>query len=114
MATLYHGTDVRMVDYTPSADVAAGDIIQIGTTQFIAHLDIADGTLGALAAGGGVYKAAPAAATALTEGVPCYWDGATVTTVAAGAGSHLGFTTPMGQTTLEAVFVHNPDPLLGI
>lgn len=63
MANSYfrHGSPV-MVDYTPSAGaVNAGDMVLLGNTTGvtlgIAHNDIANSTLGALAAGGGVYKA---------------------------------------------------------
>lgn len=45
-----------MVEYTPSgSDVDAGQVVVINGYPFIAHRDIADGELGALAAGGGVY-----------------------------------------------------------
>jgi predicted RecA/RadA family phage recombinase len=58
-ATLRHGTPV-MIDYTPAAGaVSAGQVVLIGNTAGltcgVAHLDIANGVLGALAAGGGVY-----------------------------------------------------------
>lgn len=57
-AIFRHGDPV-MVDYTPGADVDAGDMILIGNltgwTLGVAHVDIANGDLGALAAGGGVY-----------------------------------------------------------
>jgi hypothetical protein len=58
-ATFRHG-DPRMVDYTPSAgNVAAGTVLLAGNTAgltcLIAHLDIVNNVLGAVAAGGGVY-----------------------------------------------------------
>lgn len=58
-ATMRHG-DPLMIDYTPSSgDVAAGQVVSLGNlaglTCGIAHRDIANNTLGALAAGGGVY-----------------------------------------------------------
>ncbi len=37
------------IDYTPSADVAAGDIVKLGKLIGIAKLDIKNGELGALA-----------------------------------------------------------------
>ena len=43
------------IDYTPEADVAAGDIIKIGKIVGIAKLDIKAGELGALAVVG-VYE----------------------------------------------------------
>ena len=45
------------IDYTPEADVAAGDIIKIGKIVGIAKLDIKAGELGALAVVG-VYEIA--------------------------------------------------------
>lgn len=48
--------DPLMLDYTPGADVAVEDIVVVGDTVMICHRPIAAGKLGALAAGGGVYK----------------------------------------------------------
>jgi hypothetical protein len=58
-ATFRHG-DPLMIDYTPaSGNVAAGDVVIAGNTTgltcIIAHRDIVNNTLGAMAAGGGVY-----------------------------------------------------------
>ena len=57
-ATFRHGDPV-MIDYTPGADVSAGDVVLLGNTAGlacgVAHRDIANGEQGALAAGGGVY-----------------------------------------------------------
>ena len=64
-ATFRHGNPV-MIDYTPSAgDVSAGDVVVVGTVgantggtgalACVAHTDIANNVLGALAVGGGVY-----------------------------------------------------------
>jgi hypothetical protein len=57
-ATFRHG-DPIMIDYTPGAAVAAGEVIALGGAAGlscgIAHRDIAASELGALAAGGGVY-----------------------------------------------------------
>jgi predicted RecA/RadA family phage recombinase len=55
-----HGKPI-MADYTPAAgDVSAGDIVLLGNTTGltcgIAHNDISNTVLGALAVGGGVYK----------------------------------------------------------
>lgn len=54
-----HG-DPQMIDYTPGADVTAGDVVSLGGTTGaccgVAHHDIPNGTLGALAATGGVYE----------------------------------------------------------
>jgi predicted RecA/RadA family phage recombinase len=61
-----------MVDYTPGADVAAGDVIVTSDTPRIAHLDIASGVLGALAATGGLYQCVGDGAIGADKTV--YWD----------------------------------------
>jgi predicted RecA/RadA family phage recombinase len=73
-AQFAHGSP-RMVDYTPGADVVAGQVIVTSTTPRIAHLDIASGILGALAAEGGVYRCKGDAAIAADKKV--YWDDTT-------------------------------------
>lgn len=71
-ADFRHGSPV-MVDYTPSGSaVNAGDVVVVGNTPMIAHRDIADGVLGAMAAGGGVYRTT--ADGAIGQGVIVYWD----------------------------------------
>jgi predicted RecA/RadA family phage recombinase len=59
--TLFRHGEPLMIDYTPSADVAAGEVVLLGNTTGlscgIAHKDITNATLGAVAAGGGVYLA---------------------------------------------------------
>ena len=84
--TVYRHGDPVMVDYTPSAgDVSAGDVVLSGNTAGwtcgIAHVDIANNTLGALAAGGGVYDVVNLNNAA--NGTKVYWDNANdkVTTV---------------------------------
>ena len=106
MATFYHGSPL-MVDYTPGADVAVGEVVVINGTPFIAHLAIAANTLGALAALGGVYKDTPDAA--IPGGSVVYWDGTQVTETAL-ANNHLGYATPDGSNggTTEVSYVHNP------
>jgi len=59
MATFRHGEPL-MVDYTPAAgNVSVGDVVLLGNTTGltcgIAHHDIVNNTLGAIATGGGVY-----------------------------------------------------------
>jgi hypothetical protein len=58
-AIMRHGSPIFM-DYTPAAgNVAAGQVVllgnQSGLSCGIAHLDILNNTLGALAIGGGIY-----------------------------------------------------------
>lgn len=75
-AVFRHGDPVYM-DHTPGAGaVVAGQVVLLGNTTGltcgIAHLDIANNALGALAMGGGVYDV-----TMLTNLAPytkVYWD----------------------------------------
>jgi len=64
-ATFRHG-DPIMIDYTPGAgDITAGQVVIVGTVgsntggtgalACVAHTDIANNVLGALAVGGGIY-----------------------------------------------------------
>lgn len=58
--TFRHG-EPRMIDYTPGANVTAGDVVLLGNTTGltcgVVHTDTESGILGAIAAGGGVYDA---------------------------------------------------------
>lgn len=108
---LYHGSPL-MVDYTPdSADVAAGDVVVSGDLPLIAHRDIADGRLGALAAGGGVYTVTKEAPLVIAGGAKLYWDD-TNDRVTTTASTHkvFGYATPAGaasaDTTVRAI--HKP------
>lgn len=61
------------IDYTPGADVAAGDVIVQGDLVGVARLDIKSGVLGALAVAG-VFDFAKATNVAYTVGTILYWD----------------------------------------
>src|SRR5262245_3514019 len=73
----FRSGDPVYVDYTPSAgNVSAGQVVLLGNTTGltcgVAHRDIANNTLGAVASGGGVYEV-----TMLTNIAPwtkVYWD----------------------------------------
>lgn len=74
--TFRHGEPL-MVDYTPaSGNIAAGTVVLVGNltgwTCGIAHVDIENSTLGALAAGGGVYECVNLNNAA--TGAKVYWD----------------------------------------
>lgn len=76
--TFRHGEPV-MVDYTPSSgNVSAGQVLLVGNTTgwtcAIAHVDITNATLGAVAAGGGVYDCVNLNNAA--DGTKVYWDDA--------------------------------------
>ena len=90
------------VDYTPDADVSAGDVVVQGDLIGIAKLDIATGKLGALAVTG-VFDVVREGDTAFAVGQQVYWDesgvpeggsegsGAAVDTPATGANKPMGF-----------------------
>lgn len=112
-ATMRHGDPV-MIDYTPgSGNVSAGDVVLIGNTTGltcgIAHRDIENSTLGALAAGGGVYDVVNLNNAA--DGAKVYWDASTskVTTTSTNM-SLFGFIVSGGgggaNTTCQAL--HKP------
>lgn len=63
------------IDYTPAADVSAGDIVIQGDLIGISSLDIPANKLGAISLSG-VYDIAKATgeATAIAAGTKVYWD----------------------------------------
>jgi predicted RecA/RadA family phage recombinase len=73
------------IDYTPAADVAAGDVVVQGDLAGVAKLDIKAGKLGALAVEG-VFDFAKNTGVAYTVGQILYWDDTNnvVTTTATG------------------------------
>lgn len=75
------------IDYMPTADVAAGQIITLGDMIGIARLDIKANTLGALAVTG-VYDVVKGA-TAFNPGDAVYWNAANSVAVAEAAGNTL-------------------------
>jgi predicted RecA/RadA family phage recombinase len=82
------------IDFTPEADVAAGDVVIIGDLAGIAKLDIKAGTLGALALVG-VFDIPKATGegTAIATGTIVFWDATNkIVTTAAGNNKYLGKT----------------------
>lgn len=75
MEAIFESGKPVMVPHTPSSAVAAGDVVVVGSDVRIAHLDIAAGALGDLAAGGGVYDVAKDASD-MSDGDTLYWDAA--------------------------------------
>jgi predicted RecA/RadA family phage recombinase len=74
------------IDYTPGADVAAGDVVVQGDLVGVAKLDIKANKLGALAVDG-VFDFAKVAATALAAGTIVYWDDAANVATSTAAGN---------------------------
>jgi len=63
------------VDYTPGADVNAGDVVVQGELVGVAKLDIKTGKLGALAVTGLFdFPKATGAGTAIAAGTRVHWD----------------------------------------
>lgn len=88
--------DGNSIDHTPSADVAAGDVVVQGDLVGIAKLDIAADRLGALAVTG-VFDVPKVTGVgeAIAAGAKVYWDaGNSVATTDdnAGANKYLGKT----------------------
>jgi len=83
MATFIQDGDA--VDYSPGADVAAGEVVVQGDLVGVAKTPIAAGTLGSLATRG-VFDFAKAAGGAISAGAVLYWDssGGVATTTASG------------------------------
>jgi predicted RecA/RadA family phage recombinase len=71
MATFIQDGDA--VDYTPGADVAAGEVVVQGDLVGVAKTPIAAGTLGSLATRG-VFDFPKAGAGAIASGAVLYWD----------------------------------------
>ncbi|MCG3180111.1 MAG: hypothetical protein BIFFINMI_02466 [Phycisphaerae bacterium] len=96
MATATFVHDGKSIDYTPGADVSAGDVVVQGDLIGIAKLDIASGVLGALAVTG-VFDVPKTAGVgeAIAAGVKVYWDvadGVAKEDAEAGANKYLGKT----------------------
>jgi predicted RecA/RadA family phage recombinase len=84
-ATFVH--EGASIDYTPAADVAAGDVVVQGDLVGVAKLDIKAGKLGALAVEGVFdFAKATGAGTAIAVGALVYWNDAAnqATTTATG------------------------------
>ena len=75
MPTAVFVQEGNQIDYTPSADVAAGDVIVLGDLVGVAKQPIAANTPGALAVDGVFdFPKATGAGTAITAGAKVYWD----------------------------------------
>ena len=94
------------IDYTPMADVAAGDMVVLGKLVGVAKLDIKAGELGALALTG-VYEVAKASGVAFAVGMEVAWDAANKKAVAAGASGSvkIGHAVALTSAVETTVFV---------
>jgi predicted RecA/RadA family phage recombinase len=96
MATATFVHDGKSIDYTPGADVSAGDVVVQNDLIGIAKLDIASGVLGALAVTG-VFDVPKTAGVgeAIGAGAKVYWDvadGVAKEDAEAGSNKYLGKT----------------------
>jgi predicted RecA/RadA family phage recombinase len=75
MALVTYVHDGNAIDYTPGADVAAGDVVVQGDLVGVAKTPIAANTLGALAVTGVFdFPKATGGGTAISAGATVYWD----------------------------------------
>jgi predicted RecA/RadA family phage recombinase len=97
MPTAIYVQDDDYVDYTPSGDVAAGDVVVQGDLVGVARKPIPANTLGALAVEGVFsFPKATGAGSGIAAGATVYWDATAKvakTDSAAGANKLLGKTT---------------------
>ena len=95
MATAIFVQDDDYVDYTPAADVAAGDVIVLESLVGVASKPIPANTLGAIAVVGVFsFPKATATGSGMTAGTKVYWDPTNlVVTATAGTLQLLGKTT---------------------
>jgi len=91
------------IDYTPTSDVHAGDVVQIGRLVGVAKLDIKAGELGALALSG-VYEMKLKDGETVEAGEGVYFDAVAgkATKTAPGAGSATTFSVGVAVSHAEA------------
>lgn len=88
------------VDYTPGANVSAGEVVVQGQLVGVAKLDIQTGKLGALAVTGLFdFPKATGAGTGIAAGTRVYWD---VAEQVAKADSEAGANKEIGKTVKAA------------
>lgn len=98
----------EMIDYTPSADVAAGDVIVQGSIVGIALSAIPANTLGALAVNG-VFRVPKLSTDAVSAGAVIYWDsGNNYATISATSTTKMGYAVAASASGVATV-----DVLLG-
>lgn len=110
-AQFLHGNPL-MVDHTPGSAVSAGQVVVVGDRPLVAHLDIAANALGALAAGGGVYKCV--AGEAIAVGKKVWFNDTSNKMVESGAHKFFGISVTAAAADGDAINVHHcPDGTTG-
>ena len=100
MAQAVFAHEGAAIDYTPGADVSAGDVIVQGDLVGVARLDIKTGVLGALAVAGVFdFAKTTGVGTAIAAGVEVYWD---VADAEAKTDSETGANKLIGKTVAAA------------
>jgi len=100
MAQAVFAHEGAAIDYTPGADVSAGDVIVQGDLVGVARLDIKAGVLGALAVTGVFdFAKATGVGTAIAAGVDVFWD---VADAEAKTDSETGANKLIGKTVAAA------------
>lgn len=103
MATAQFIHDGKSIDYTPGADVAAGDVVVQNDLVGVAKLDIAANALGALAVVGVFdFPKAGGAGVTFAAGANVYWDAANTKAVAT-SGDPAGTNKLIGKAVAAAV-----------
>jgi len=98
MATATYVHEGKMIDYTPSAAVSAGDVVVQTSLVGVALLDIAASVLGSLAVAGVFdFPKDVGSASAIPAGTIVYWDATSEVATATSTGNTL-----LGKTTLAA------------
>lgn len=95
------------IDYTPAADVAAGDVVVLsGKLVGVVKLDIKTGELGALALTG-VYEVPKTSGAAFAAGAEVGWDAANRKAVVSGAAGSvkMGHAVAQADAADQTVFV---------
>ncbi|MFO7958339.1 MAG: DUF2190 family protein [Candidatus Brocadiia bacterium] len=100
MATAKFVQEGSAIDYTPSSDVSAGDVVVQGELVGVSRLDIAADTLGALAVTGVFdFPKATGVGEGIAAGANVYWDEAEGQ---AGTDSETGANKLIGKTVAAA------------
>lgn len=92
------------IPYTPEADVAAGDLIDLGSFAAAATHDIKTGVAGDLVCWDSLtIRATKYSGEAIAQGAPCYWDAgtSTVTGTIAYSEAFLGYCADDGGAAAE-------------
>ena len=115
-AEFYAGQhNVQMVDWTPTGTIAAGEVVVVGETPYVAHRAMAAAQVppGALAARGGAYKCRKATDEDMSSGggKALYFDESeNEFTLTATGNKHFGTVWPDGAATADEYVIADHAP----